>query len=151
MIFETTPNKLTSGNIALQFKQGSIQYQNIKIIDLDSNKEKIKGVWQLTNFDMVDENNKKTPWCEQSFGTITYSHDYVNVAINCKSNPEQIVFYSGPYSVKDGLVFHKMKNRNNYLQIQTLKREVIIDNDTLELIGPFGDSGKVIVTWKRIR
>ena len=111
----------------------------------------IKGVWQLTEFYLVDDQGNQTDWCQGSFGTITYTSKHMSVSINCKSDAAKKVFYSCLMQFKNGNVFHIVKNYHDIQLKKIFKRKVIMpENNKLILEGPFGSSGKVIVKWDRI-
>ena len=80
-----------------------------------------------------------------------YTQNYMSVAINCSSNPNMKVLYSGPYHLKGQNVVHDVKNfSDNSLQQKFVRKVEMPTEDLLELVGPFGDGGKAVVSWERL-
>ena len=110
----------------------------------------IEGVWELRTFEIV-ENGQMRPWCEGAFGSIVYFRGTVFAAINCTSDPQRKVFYTGPYERRPGEVVHQIRNAADESLIgKTLVRKVRMSGqNSLELVGPFGTAGIVRLTWVR--
>lgn len=156
---ETTVNVsgnllLKDGPIALQYAKGGIKFRNVRVArikSLDSSLQRnIRGVWNLTGFEMEDPSGNVTPWCVGSHGTITYTKNHMTVSINCSSNPSKKVFYAGPYSFEGDTVIHAVKNYGDESLNKTFRRQVEMpDADTLNLIGTLSDGGKARILWER--
>ena len=135
------------GSIALQYREGKIKFRNFSLDSLDKS---VQGVWDLTEFKLDDGKGTVTQWCEGAFGSIIYTKQYMSVAINCDTDPSKMVLYSGPYHVEGDTVVHQVRNYSDPKLHQVFRRGIEMpSNDTLNLIGPFGDSGKAIVSWIR--
>ena len=80
-----------------------------------------------------------------------YYDSYMSVAVNCQSNPEKMVHYSGPYHLEGQTVVHKVRNAHSSNLIQNFRRLVeMSDQNQLDLVGPFGEDGKAVVSWGRL-
>ncbi len=147
---DTLDDRLKEGPIALQLASGKIEFRNISIRSGRDLARDIVGVWDLKSFSLDDGNGNVEPWCEGSFGSILYFQNYMSVSINCISQPGKKVFYSGPYEVNGATVVHKVKNYGDEKLHRVFRRKIeMLDVNHLDLVGPFGDKGKVIVSWKR--
>jgi len=152
---------MARGSIAFQFAMGGINFRNLRILTLRSHVKglvrparpshsPIEGVWELTDFRLDDGKGNIGNWCDGSNGIIIYSEGYMSVAINCESEPSKMVHYSGPYTLRNGTVTHHVQNYSDPSLNQVFNRSVeMSDADHLDLIGPFGDGGKAVVSWKR--
>ncbi len=148
---DTIDNKHSVGLIALQFASGGIKFRNVNIESLETFEKDIIGVWQLSEFELIDAEGKSQPWCKGSFGSIMYFKNYMSVAINCASNAEKTVFYSGPYRFDAGDVIHEVKNYGIPDLNQVLRRKVEMSNsNSLKLIGAFGVDGRAVISWKKL-
>jgi len=137
------------GVLALQYASGKIKFKNISIESLGP-KVDVTGVWKLTDFKLDDGEGNVKPWCEGSHGVIIYTEKYMSVAINCRSNPDKQVHYSGPYHIEGNVVVHNVQNYSHANYRQVFRRVVEMPSqDTLNLIGPFGKNGKAVVSWDR--
>ena len=120
-------------------------------VDVKDYSKEIKGVWELTDFVIEDGQGRSEDWCEGAHGFITYINNHMSVAINCKSQPEKMLFYSGPYDLEQNTVTHKVQNYSEIGLKQNFKREIFMnDVNHLELSGKTATGGKAIITWKRV-
>lgn len=147
---DTHDGRLREGPIALQFAAGDIQFRNVAISTGANLKRDIVGVWDLVDFQLEEDQGNIQPWCDGAFGTISYFSNYMSVAINCVTNAEKKIFYSGPYQIEGHTVIHDVRNFSDPSLHQVFRRQVeMSDVNHLALIGQLGNSGKVIVSWTR--
>ena len=164
-----------SQHFALQFAGGKIQFKDLRLRRLGEDitliqlaqrlrqpESKLQGTWELTKFELEDSRGETTQWCEPSLvddeqvgatGTISYRAGYMYVAINCASDPEKMVHYSGPYNLTEdlGSVVHHVVNASNaeWVGKSFVRSATTGQSGELDLIGPFGVGGRAIVSWKR--
>jgi Domain of Unknown Function (DUF1080) len=142
-----------SGRIALQYAKGEIKFRNLQIELIKRHEYPkaplIEGVWLLESFNTVDRQGNVTPWCEGAHGVIIYTEGYMSTAVNCTSDPNKVVLYSGPYRIEGQTVFHDAQNYSHVNLNKTFSRSFHLkDYNHLELKGNLGDS-TVIVNWRR--
>jgi hypothetical protein len=148
---DTHDDGLTEGVIALQLAAGDIRFKDISITRGIDKTDAIRGVWKLTKFELDDGRGSVQPWCEGSHGTIMYAQNYMSVSINCSSNSDKKVLYSGPYHFEGHDVVHEVKNFSDESLQQRFVRKVEMPTENkLDLVGPFGNGGKAVVSWERL-
>jgi hypothetical protein len=60
------------------------------------------------------------------------------------------VFYAGPYEIIGNEAVHRVRNFSSATLNQTFYRQVEMpDASSLKLVGPFGNGGKAVISWKR--
>lgn len=162
------------GRLAFQFAGGGLKLRNMRLTEfsnrnrgypstryflsltklLESKPNSLEGQWTMTRFETQAAGERPQPWCVGAEGTISYRNHHMYVAINCPSDSQKQVHYSGRYLLEDGgmTVVHQVENASNPDWIgQEFRRTVSQENpDQLDLVGPFGTNGRAIVSWERV-
>jgi hypothetical protein len=119
----------------------------------------IIGSWKLTIFEITTSAGVTKPWGNNSHGLLIYTPAYtMSVSINKdiegdSTNPanrfNSILFYSGTYELKDGVITHHVTNASDPDRIgKLMMREASINGDVLTLIGS-GTFGSARLIWSK--